>query len=123
MDVDALFPLTELSEILRFARVSEGDIQLTDLGRAFANADILERKKIFAKQLIQFVPLAKDIRQVLDRKSKHRISEDYFIEKLESFISEKEAARVMTVAIDWGRYAESFAYDFNARGLSLENPD
>ena len=48
LDIDDLFPLTELLEILRFAKVSKGDITITDEGKAFVEADILERKKIFS---------------------------------------------------------------------------
>ena len=123
LDIDELFPLTEVLEILRFAQVSEGDIALTEAGKSFADADILERKKIFAKHLVKYVPLARHIRQILDEKTKHRSSEEPFLGVLEEYLSEKEAARVLTVVIDWGRYAELFAYDFNARELSLENPD
>ena len=45
-----------------------------------------------------------------------------FLSKLEDFLSEKEAERVLRTMIDWGRYAELFAYDFNTGILSLENP-
>lgn len=123
LDIDDLFPLTEVLEILRFARVSEGDITLTPAGKGFSEADILVRKQLFAKHLVDHVPLAKHIREVLDGKSKHRISDEYFLDELEQELSDKEAERVLKVAIDWGRYAELFAYDVNAHELSLENPD
>ena len=48
LDIDDLFPLTELLEILHFAKVSKGDITITEEGKAFVEADILERKKIFS---------------------------------------------------------------------------
>ena len=35
LDIDELFPLTELLEILHFAKVSKGDITITDEGKAF----------------------------------------------------------------------------------------
>lgn len=123
MHVDDLFPLTEVLEILRLARVSEGDIKLTESGRAFADADILARKKLFSQHLVKFVPLARYIREILDEKTKHRVGEVYFLDELEQYLSDKEADRVLKVAIDWGRYAELFAYDYNSGELSLENPD
>ena len=52
--------------------VSEGDIELTEQGKVFAEADILQRKQIFAAHLMSYVPLARHIRQVLDRKSDHK---------------------------------------------------
>jgi NitT/TauT family transport system ATP-binding protein len=122
LEVDSLFPLTEALEILHFATVSKGDITLTDGGKAFADATILERKKLFAKQLEKHVPLAKHIRDTLDNRPNHRESEQYFLRELEEHLSETESERVLTVMIDWGRYAEIFAYDYDSGILSLENP-
>ena len=81
-----------------------------------------ERKSLFAQQLLEKVPLARYIRRVLDEKLRHRVSEERFLSKLEDYLSEKEADRVLRTMIDWGRYAELFAYDFNTGILSLENP-
>lgn len=122
MGVDDLFPLTEVLEILRFAKVSQGDIELTEAGREFASADILKRKQLFANHLLRYVPLAQHIRRVLDDRPGHRASEERFINELEDFLNEEEAEEVLTTMIDWGRYAEIFAYDYNTGILSLENP-
>ena len=122
MDAHKLFPLTETLSILSMAIVSKGDISLTPIGRRFAESDILERKRVFAYQLIQHIPLAKHIRQVLDGKSDHRENEDIFLSTLQNKLSDDESERVLKVIIDWGRYAEVFAYDWDSGDLSLENP-
>jgi NitT/TauT family transport system ATP-binding protein len=122
LNIDDLFPLTEVLEILRFAYIDKGDLVLSHAGKLFANADILERKKIFATHLTHYVPLAKHIRRVLDERPGHRASKDRFLSELEDHLSEEEAERVLRVIIDWGRYAEIFAYDNNSGMLSLENP-
>lgn len=122
MNIDDLFPILETLEILGFARVSDGDIQLSELGKQFSEADLQERKTLFARRLLENVPLARYIRRVLDEKVGHRVSEERFLSKLEDYLSEKEAERVLRTMIDWGRYAEIFAYDFNTGILSLENP-
>ncbi|MFC3908240.1 AAA-associated domain-containing protein [Legionella dresdenensis] len=122
MNIDDLFPLLETLEILGFAKVSDGDIQLTPLGGQFAEADLQSRKQLFARRLLEKVPLARYIRRILDEKSGHYVSEERFLTKLEDYLSEKEADRVLRTMIDWGRYAEIFAYDFNTGILSLENP-
>jgi NitT/TauT family transport system ATP-binding protein len=122
MNIDDLFPILETLEILGFARVLDGDVQLTELGKEFSGADLQERKQIFAIQLLEKVPLARYIRKILDEKSRHLVSEERFLSKLEDYLSEKEADRVLRTMIDWGRYAELFAYDFNTGILSLENP-
>ncbi|MBA3536184.1 MAG: AAA-associated domain-containing protein [Tatlockia sp.] len=122
MNIDDLFPILETLEILGFAKVSDGDIQLSELGKRFSEADLQERKRLFAKSLLEKVPLARYIRRILDEKIGHRVSEERFLSKLEDYLSEKEAERVLRTMIDWGRYAELFAYDFNTGILSLENP-
>ncbi len=123
LDIDELFPLTELLEILHFAKVSKGDITITDAGKAFAEADILERKKIFLEHLKKYVPLARYIYDQLTRHPRHRALEENFLSLLEDYLTEKEASRVLETVIEWGRYAELFAYDYNAGVLSLENPN
>jgi NitT/TauT family transport system ATP-binding protein len=122
MNVDDLFPILETLEILGFAKVLDGDIQLSELGKQFSEADLQERKRLFAQRLLETVPLARYIRKILDEKAGHRVSEERFLSKLEDFLSDKESERVLRTMIDWGRYAELFAYDFNSGILSLENP-
>jgi NitT/TauT family transport system ATP-binding protein len=122
LDIDDLFPLTELLEIMHFAKVSKGDITITEEGKALVDADILERKKIFSVHLKKYVPLAGYIYDQLIRHPRHRALEENFLSLLEDYLSESEAERVMHTVIEWGRYAELFAYDYNSGVLSLENP-
>lgn len=123
LNIDDLFPLVEVLEILRFAFVSKGDIELSYAGKTFADADILERKKIFANHLLRYVPLAKHIRQSLDIATNQQENKKRFLNELENYLSEEEAERVLRLVIEWGRYAETFAYHDNTGMLSLENPD
>jgi NitT/TauT family transport system ATP-binding protein len=109
-------------EILHFAKVSKGDIAITDEGKAFADADILERKKIFSIHLKKYVPLARYIYDQLVRHPRHRALEENYLSLLEDYLTEGEAERVLRTVIEWGRYAELFAYDYNSGVLSLENP-
>ncbi|MCH9689383.1 MAG: AAA-associated domain-containing protein [Gammaproteobacteria bacterium] len=122
MHVDDLFPILETLEVLGFAQIAAGDIHLTPLGKQFSEADLQERKHLFAEQLLKTIPLARHIRYVLDNKPNHRVSEERFLTELEDYFSDKEADRVLRTMIDWARYAELFAYDFNSGMLSLENP-
>lgn len=122
LDIDDLFPLTELLEIMHFAKVSKGDITITEAGKDFIDADILERKKIFSVHLKKYVPLARYIYDQLIRHPRHRALEEHFLALLEEFLSESEAERVLSTVIEWGRYAELFAYDYNSGVLSMENP-
>ena len=66
--------------------------------------------------------MAKHIRNRLEQRPNNREFEDVFLSELEAYLTAGEAERVLTVMIDWGRYAEIFAYDYDRGILSLENP-
>lgn len=120
MEVDDIFPLTEAAVFLGLAEIKEGDIILTEQGKVFAEADALSKKELFRKMALDNIQLIKQIVQVLSQTAKHRISEDFFIEILEHHFTEEEAWNQLETAIDWGRYAELFAYDYDTGELYLE---
>src|SRR5580704_7832072 len=70
--IDELFPLLEALQLLGFAHVSGGDIDLTAAGRFYSDADMLTRKQIFADAVMKHIPLATHIRRVLDERPGHR---------------------------------------------------
>src|SRR5438876_1173654 len=119
--MDELFPLIETLQLLGFAHVSGGDIELTPLGRAYADADMLARKQIFAEGLLKHVPLVAHIRRVLDERPGHRAPATRFLRELEDHRAADEAERVLDTVINWGRHAEIFAYDYDSEVLNLEN--
>lgn len=123
MTIDDLFPIMEALEILGLAIISAGDIHLSEQGHHFASANLQERKKIFAALLLSKIPLIQYIRKTLEERHDNRASEERFLSKLEDYLSEKESERVLETAINWARYAELFAYDYNTGILSLENPN
>jgi NitT/TauT family transport system ATP-binding protein len=111
LEVDDLFPITEVLQYLGFAEVKEGDIHLTaDAGR-FAELDPQSRKSMFAQHLLASVPLAQHIRHVLDERPGHRAPRVRFEQELEDYLSDGAAEETLDAVIGWGRYAEVFAYD------------
>ncbi|MEJ2480485.1 MAG: AAA-associated domain-containing protein, partial [Acidihalobacter sp.] len=122
LSVDDLFPLIEALEILDLATAREGLIALSYAGLRYAEGATQARKQIFARQLLKHVPLAAHIRSVLDERPNHLAPAGRFLAELEDKLSERESERVLESVINWGRYAEVFAYDDDAAVLSLENP-
>ena len=123
LSVDDLFVLLDGLQLLGFAQVGGGDIELTPAGKAFSNAEMDQRKKIFADHLLRNVPLAAYIRKILTERPNHRAPASRFINELEDHMSEEEAAETMERMINWGRYAELFAYDYDTETFRLEEPD
>jgi NitT/TauT family transport system ATP-binding protein len=122
LEVDELFPVVELLHHLGFAELKEGEFVLTAAARSFAEADNETRKKMFATHLLASVPLAQHIRRVLDERQEHRAPRSRFEQELEDHLSDGAAEETLDAVIDWGRYAEVFAYDDEAQTFSLENP-
>jgi len=122
LEVDDLFPAAEALQMLRFAEVEGGDIKLTEAGLQFARSETDERKKLFARHLITYVPLAAHIRRVLDERASHSAPKSRFFDELEDYVAEEAAEQTLRTIISWGRYAELFAYDDNRQAFSLENP-
>ncbi|HEV2441168.1 MAG TPA: nitrate/sulfonate/bicarbonate ABC transporter ATP-binding protein [Steroidobacteraceae bacterium] len=122
LEVDELFPAADALQMLRFAEVEGGDIRLTEAGLAFARSETDERKHLFARHLLTYVPLAAHVRRVLDERSSHTAPKSRFFDELEDYMAEETAEQTLRTIISWGRYAEVFAYDDQRQVFSLENP-
>ena len=122
LDLDDLMNIIECLDILRLAFIESGHLALTEVGRGFADADILMRKQIFAKQLADHVPLVRHILRILRSRMGCVVSGDRFLVELQDDLSEQAAMDVLKTVIKWGRYSELFAYNDNTDTLSFDNP-
>ncbi len=122
MEVDKLFPAVEALQLLRFADLANGDVTLTEEGFRFVASDVDDRKRLFAEHMLAHVALAALIRRVLDERPAHRAPFARFAGELEDYMSEEFAETTLHTAISWGRYAELFGYDAQARQFNLDNP-
>jgi NitT/TauT family transport system ATP-binding protein len=123
LEVDDLLPLMEGLAILGLGSAQEGDAVLSDLGRQFAEAYTQEEKEIFRAQALHGVELIRQIASQLRETEEHSFKEDALLEQLQEHFSEPEARRQLDTAIDWGRFAELFAYDDDTGELYLEEEE
>lgn len=121
MEADELLPLTEAADLLGFADIQEGDVLLTPAGTHFAEAGVLEEKEVFRTQAMSSIQLIRLIVRGLRAATDHRLREDGVLERLKQSFSPEEARRQLDTAVDWGRYAELFAYDDDAGEFYLED--
>jgi NitT/TauT family transport system ATP-binding protein len=122
MEGDELFPVAEAMQMFHFAEVEGGDIKLTDTGKQFAELGTDDRKKLFQKQLLTYIPLATHVRRVLQERANHVAPKSRFLDELEDHMSTEDAEHTLRAVTAWGRYAEAFAYDDDTGMFSLENP-
>jgi NitT/TauT family transport system ATP-binding protein len=119
MDVEDLLPIVEASEILGLAEVQKGDFLLTEAGKKFAEADVLERKELFKELALEKVLPLKQILRVLQSKSNHKVPRTFFLDLLRKRMSPQDAEQQLDILIDWARYAEIFEYDDDRDELFL----
>jgi NitT/TauT family transport system ATP-binding protein len=121
-EADELFPIAEVLQLLRFAELEGGDLKLLPSAFRYAEAEVDQRKQLFAQQLQNYVPLVAHIRRVLDDRASHQAPARRFREELEDYMTEDDAAQTLRSVVQWGRYAEVYAYDENTDLFSLDNP-
>ena len=122
LEVDDLFPVADASQLLRLAEIEGGDIKLTETGKQFAEMGTDDRKRLFQRQLLSYVPLAAHIRHVLQERANHTAPKSRFFDEREDHMSTEDAELTLRAVIGWGRYAEVLAYDDDSGTFSLENP-
>jgi len=118
MELDDFLPIVESGELLGFLNVQEGDLLLTPLGRAYADASVLGRKEMFAGRVLR-LPIMSWIYETLQQDDDRRVAKEYFLDKLEPDFHDR-TERQLERAINWGRFAELFAFDDDTDELYLE---
>src|SRR5579859_3126458 len=111
MDVEDLLPIIEGAVVLGFAKLEEGDAKITPEGRAFAEADISTRKKLFREAALKRIRLFQQIMNILQAKSDHSIPIGLFRDILDEHFPDNEVERHLDTALNCGRYCEVFDYD------------
>jgi len=121
LDLDQLLPLIEAAELLGFARIENGNLILTPLGEAFAEASIQARKEIFASRLRR-LPFFRWMLRMIAAADNQSLRWEVLLTALEPEFPPEVAERQLDIALEWGRYAELFAYDDAEGRFFLETP-
>jgi NitT/TauT family transport system ATP-binding protein len=120
LDSDHLLHITEAAELLGFAIIEKGDITLTPLGETYTDASITARKEIFAARAKR-LPIFIWLTNMLKADDNQQLKREVIQTALELEFPPEEAEEQIDTLIDWGRYAELFAYDDNEEVLFLES--
>jgi NitT/TauT family transport system ATP-binding protein len=110
-ELDDLLPTVEGATMLGFLKVSEGDAEITAMGRAFVEADILRRKELFRDAALEHATLLRRIIRSLEAKSDHTLTDEFFHDMLDEHFTESETIAQLETATYWGRYSELFDHD------------
>lgn len=121
LNIDHLFPIIEILSVLRFAEVSDGDIKMTAMGQKFIDSNIDDRKFIFGRLFLKYIPLASHVVKVLNERESHQAPKARFLAELDDHFSSDEAERIFDTFVDWARYAELIYFDANTGMISLDD--
>ncbi|HCI79117.1 MAG TPA: nitrate ABC transporter ATP-binding protein [Ktedonobacter sp.] len=110
LELDDLLPLLEAADLLDLADTQEGDLVLTEAGKHFAEAGVLEEKNVFRDQALTHVRILRHIVNDLQKAPGHVLPEEHVVSLLEPYFGAQEAQAQLETAINWGRYAELFTY-------------
>ncbi len=123
LEVDDLLPLVDAADLLDLADSQEGDLVLTEVGKRFAEADVLEEKQIFRKQALERIGMLRHIVDDLEQQPEHVVAEEKYLEQLKKHFSDDEAWSQLETIISWGRYAELFSYVEDRGIFRREDPE
>lgn len=123
LELDDLLPLVEAADLLELADNEEGDLVLTEAGNRFAEAGVLEEKRVFREQVLAHIRLVRYIVDALQAAPRHVLPEEHFLQFLETHFNEQEAQEQLKTAINWGRYAELFSFQEERGMFRLEEEE
>lgn len=123
LEADELLPLVDAADLLDLADLKEGDLILTEIGKRFAEAGVLEEKDVFREQALARVGMLRRIVDDLEQDEDHIVPEERYLAQLQEHFSEDEAWAQLETIIDWGRYAELFSYIEDRGVFRLEEPE
>lgn len=111
LEVDDLLPIVEAASLLGFAIADKGDVELTPLGRSFADGDMETRRKLVRDAMLSNIQLIQRMSSALASKSNHTMPVEFFRDILDESFSDTQTRHQVETALDWGRYAGIFNYD------------
>ncbi len=114
LEIDEILPSIEFAEVLGLVKIADGRATLTEAGERLLSVSIRERKTLLRAQLVR-TTLFKALLRALDTAPEHRLSEPE-VNRLIEFTTAPADALVQNI-INWGRYAEVFRFDSDARVL------
>ena len=121
LEVDALLPLVDALVLLGFAELGGDRLALSGGGRIFAGASIQDSKEIFARTSLEQAPLVRTIYRALRSSRDGTLPVGFFTDILRTSFGEDEATRQLDIAVNWGRYAELYAYDATRGQIARED--
>jgi NitT/TauT family transport system ATP-binding protein len=111
--------LVKAAELLELVDTPKQQVVLTDLGRHFVAGDINVRKRML-HELFGDLKLVRLVTELLKKSDTLRLPIDLVNEKIAEWLPNENPYSTVEVLIAWGRFAEYFGYNDDAKELYLD---
>jgi NitT/TauT family transport system ATP-binding protein len=118
LELDEMLPSIDGAELLGFAKVMDGNIELTPDAQKLLDAGIRERKKII-KDKVADVELIKELKSKLISRSSHKMKKQDALDFLRTRISTTDIESYFRVMINWTRHAGIIGYNSDLDEICL----
>ncbi len=118
LEIHEILPSIDGAELLGFARVTDGNIELTDDARKLIDAGIRDRKKII-KDKVAGVELIKELRTRLMKSNERRMSKANALKFLQKKIPTSDIESYFRIIINWTRHAGLIGYNSDSEEICL----
>lgn len=113
-----MLPSIDGAELLGFAKVMDGNIELTPDAHKLLDTGIRERKKIIQDKVAN-VELIKELKNKLTYSSGHKMKKADALKFLRARISTTDIESYFRILINWTRYAGLIGYNSDSEEICL----
>jgi NitT/TauT family transport system ATP-binding protein len=117
-----LLSVIKAAEMLGLADTPGTDVVLQPAGKRTMELPMNEKKRTI-REKIRTLPLFAAIETLLRRQEEQRLPKDVILEELAVWLPDENPETMFKTIVNWGRYAELFAYDADEEILSIDAGD
>jgi len=115
-----LLSVVKAAEMLDLVDTPGTDVVLKEAGKRTMELPMNEKKKTIRTK-IRKLPLFAAIESLLRRQEDPQLPKDVLLEELAMWLPDENPETMFKTIVNWGRYAELFAYDADEERLSLDS--
>ncbi len=118
LELDEILPSIDGAELLGFATVKDGNIELTEDAQKLLDAGIRERKKIIMDK-VAGVEIIKELKNKLMESDEHKMKKEDALRFLQKKISTTDIESYFKIIINWTRHGGLIGYNSDSEEICL----
>ncbi len=118
-DFGSTLYLAKAAELLQLVETPKHTVLLTDLGRHFVEGDINVRKRML-NELFGSLRIVQMTTNLLKRAESYRVPIEELTDRVQEWLPNENPQGVVNALVSWGRFAEYFGYNDDAKEVYLD---